>query len=451
VLLDYKGLVFLDGSIRNDWYSVLTNPLAPGKSKNEALYGGIAASFVLSDMVQLPSLITFSKLRASYGTSGTGNIDPYSTLVTYSINDIQYGGKFGSQSVGHIGTNTFPSQNLRPTINRTYELGLDLKFLSNRLGVDVTVYKSNSIDQLIKVSIPRPTAYAEYLLNAGNVLNKGIEIQAYGTPIKTPDFTWNVSLNIAANRNEVLSLAQGVDNLSGESARFGANLISKVGGQSFDIYGKAFERSPDGQIVYDAQGLPVISDQNQYMGNFTPDFFGGLTNTLNYKNISLSFLFDFKYGGEVFSLTNALAYTTGKHPKTLEGRENPFFEILGKGVAKVENSDGTVSYKENTTYANLSQYYGRYGIVAGENMFDATYVKLRQMTIGYTIPRSILEKTPFNSVDVSLTGRNLFFLKNGLSKIGLDPEATYSLNGLGFEYSNIPSTRSYGANINVKF
>lgn len=441
-LISYKNMVFLDGSIRNDWYSTLTNPLFPDDSENSALYGGANLSFVFSDAFQMPEFMTFGKLRASYGTSGNGTRSPYQLLVTYALQGIQYNGQYGSTSVGNIGTDTYPSDNLSPTITNSLEVGVDLRFLSNRVGLDFTYYKQNTKDQIFSASLPAPTSYNSYLVNAGDVENKGIEMVLNGTPIQKGDLTWDLSLNITSNRNTVLDLVEGIDNLSGESARFSANLLSEVGGQVRSIYGNVLMRDENGNIVHDAEGLPIIEDENKVLGNYAPDWYGGLTSTLRYKDFSLSFIIDTKQGGEIYSLTNAFAYWYGMHPETLVGRENPLFEIQGQGV----NEAG----EPNTAFASLDDYYAQFGNAASENIFDASYIKLRQLTIGYNLPAQLLSNTPFKTARVSLTGRNLFFLHNGLAKLGLDPEAVYNTGGSGFEYSTIPSTRSYGININFQ-
>ncbi|MEO0468288.1 MAG: SusC/RagA family TonB-linked outer membrane protein [Bacteroidota bacterium] len=440
-LLDYKGLIYFDGSIRQDWYSTLTNPLDPEASDNTALYGGGSLSFIFSEVLKIPTdVMTFGKLRLSYGVAGNGAPDPYRLLLTYGIGSIPFNGS----PLGSISTGTFPNQNLSPTITRSFEAGVDLRFFDNRVGLDVTYYTQNTVDQLFSASLPRPTSFDNFFLNAGDVQNSGWEVSLNTTPVRNKDLRWDIGLNFAANTNEVLALADGIDNLSGESARFNANLLSEVGGMVGSIYGTVMMRNDAGEIIHDANGLPMISPDREILGNYTPDWYGGLTTALSYKNFSLSLLFDTKQGGEIYSLTNAFAYLYGMHPNTLVGRENADFEIVGAGVGP----DGTGA---NTAAAQLDDYYAQFFNAASENIFDASYIKLRQLVIGYELPASIVSKTPFRGVNISFTGRNLFFIQNSLSELGLDPEAVYNLGSSGFEYSSIPSTRSYGFNLNVKF
>ncbi|MEO0734131.1 MAG: hypothetical protein AAFZ52_14945, partial [Bacteroidota bacterium] len=240
-----------------------------------------------------------------------------------------------------------------------------------------------------------------------------------------------------------IHLAEGIDNLSGESARFNANLLSEVGGQVNSIFGTVLERNANGQIIHDEAGLPRIAASREILGNYQPDWYGGLNSNLRWRNWSLGVLFDTKQGGEIFSITNQFALGNGSHPRTLVGRDSPDFTIVGEGVGP----DGSSA---NTVAAELDDYYGRISNAAEESIFDASYIKLRQVTLGYTFPNRMLANTPLRDLSISLTGRNLFFLQNGLGDIGLDPEAVYNLGGGGFEYSSIPSVRSFGINLNVK-
>jgi len=439
-LVDYKGLLFLDFSLRNDWYSTLTNPIDPDGSENAALYGGASASFLFSEAFKMENeTFTFGKLRASYGVAGNGAPDPYQLLLTYAIESIPFNGS----PLGRVATGTFPGSGLVPTTTNSLELGVDLRFFRNRVGLDLTYYRQNTVDQLFRASLPRPTSYDNYFLNAGDVENTGIEMALNVTPVRKDDFRWDLTFNFASNTNTVVALSEGIDNLSGESARFNANLLSEVGGQVNSIYGTKLERTADGRIVHDESGLPVIAGEREILGNYQPDWYGGLNSTLRYKNWNLGILFDTKQGGEIFSITNQFALSNGSHPRTLVGRDSPDFTIIGEGVG----ADGT---SVNTVAAPLDDYYGRIANAAEESIFDASYIKLRQLTLGYSFPNTMLAKTPFRDLSVTLTGRNLFFLQNGLSEIGLDPEAVYNIGGGGFEYSSIPSTRSYGINLNVK-
>jgi len=201
-------------------------------------------------------------------------------------------------------------------------------------------------------------------------------------------------------------------------------------------------RDAAGQIIHDESGLPMIAPEREILGNYQPDWYGGLNSNLRWRNWNLGLLFDTKQGGEIFSITNQFAIGNGSHPMTLVGRENADFEIVGAGV--------TATGGANSTAAPLDDYYGRLSNAASESIFDASYIKLRQATLGYTFPTVQVGGTKLRDLSISLTGRNLFFLQNGLDFLGLDPEAVYNIGGGGFEYSSIPSTRSFGINLNVK-
>ncbi len=438
-LIDYKGVFFLDLSLRNDWYSTLTNPNDPDGSNNSALYGGASASILFSEAFKMENeTFTFGKLRASYGVAGNGAPNPYLLLPTFTIESVQFGGA----SLGRITSGTFPGRDLKPTITKSLEVGVDLRFFRNRVGLDLTYYQQNTVDQLFQASLPRPTSYDRYFLNAGDVQNSGIEMALNVTPIKKTDLRWDLTFNFASNTNTVVALADGIDNLSGESARFNANLLSEVGGQVNSIYGTVLMRDAAGQIIHDESGLPMIAPEREILGNYQPDWYGGLNSNLRWRNWNLGLLFDTKQGGEIFSITNQFAIGNGSHPMTLVGRENADFEIVGAGV--------TATGGANSTAAPLDDYYGRLSNAASESIFDASYIKLRQATLGYTFPTVQVGGTKLRDLSISLTGRNLFFLQNGLDFLGLDPEAVYNIGGGGFEYSSIPSTRSFGINLNVK-
>ena len=436
----YKGFLFLDGAVRQDWYSTLTDPNNPDDSDNSAIYGSGALSFVFSDIVPLPSFFSFGKLRAAYGSAGNGAPDPFTTALTFNIEGQSFQGVNGPVAQGFVGGNRVPNPNLEPTRTRSFEIGADLRFLDDRLALDFTYYIQSSINQIFFPSIPFSSGFESAVVNGGDVENRGIEVLLTGTPLKINDFSWDVSLNFTRNRNEVKELTEGIDVLGGAAARFSANIESNVGDQVGNIVGTSLLRNDNGEIIHGEDGLPQLADERTILGNFAPDWYGGITNTFYYKNLSFSFLIDVKQGGEVFSLTNASALGNGKHKRTLEGRENPLFEIQGRGVGP----DGVTP---NQTFARLDEYYGRISEAASESIFDASYVKMRQMSIGYTLPESLLSRLPFTNVRFSVVGRNLFFLKNGLDEIGVDPEGLYNIGINGFEFGSLPSTRSYGFNL----
>jgi len=265
--------------------------------------------------------------------------------------------------------------------------------------------------------------------------------------VQTKNIGWNLSLNYSRNINKVISLNEGITELDfGPDRTFSANIVAQKGERIGDILGNVYARNDAGQIIHE-DGLPKIADEREILGNFTPDWYGGLNSTFTYKTWALSFLIDTKQGGEILSTTSSFGYLFGKHPNSLIGRDNPNFEIIGEGV----DVDGV---SPNTTAARVDNYYERISTISEENVYDASYIKFRQLALSYSIGDKVLDKAKFiKSATFSLVGRNLFFITNGLDLLGLDPESIYTAsNGdVGIEYAALPSTRSYGFNLSVKF
>ncbi|MFY0601989.1 MAG: SusC/RagA family TonB-linked outer membrane protein [Cyclobacteriaceae bacterium] len=446
--LDFAGFVYLDGSFRRDWYSTLSTQLGDQFSDNQADYGSVSASIIASEAFTLPDFVTFSKLRVAYGAAGSANIEPYKVLPSYIIEPQLYDNTRFSSSIlqvptGQIRGTSYSNSFLVPTVTRSLEIGTDTRLFRDRLRIDLTYYKENTIRQLLDVDLSKFTGYQSTTINSGDVQNQGIELQIGGRPIDSKNLQWDISLNYTRNRNKVLRIADGIDNVAGETGRFDVAVRSTVGAPTQEIYGTAFLRNENGDILYE-NGLPLIAPDRKRLGNFNPDFFGGITNTWTYKNFSLSVLIDYKIGGELHSLSNAGALGSGKHEATLVGRDNPFFQIIGEGVDQA-------SGEPNSEWVFLDQYYGRLAGIAEHSMFDASFVKIRQAVLGYDLPNNIVSKTPFSKVHFGIVGRNLFFLMNGLSDLGIDPEAVYNTGGAGFEYASLPTTRSLGFNLNLKF
>ncbi|MEO1517102.1 MAG: SusC/RagA family TonB-linked outer membrane protein [Bacteroidota bacterium] len=444
-LTSFNNFLYLDLALRRDYFSVLTNPRNPGGSENAITYGSAAASFVLSDAVSLPEWVSFAKLRLGYGTSGFGQIDPYSQIPTYNVDPNQKELPSGNVTLANINGDNFINPFLKPSLTTSYEVGADVRLLKNRLVIDLTLYRQTTDRHIFRSPLPSSTGYNIYEINAGEVRNQGIEALISYTVLKTKDLRWDWSLNITRNKNEVVRLADGVTQLNSASDRlFTANIISEEGGQIGQIWGTVHERDEQGRIVIGADGLPVVADERQVLGNYNPDWFGGLTSTLTYKGFSFSFLIDTKQGGELLSTTSGLGYFFGRHINSMQGRENPDFTLVADGV--------TVDGTPNSTPVRLDDYYGRISAIAENNVYDASYIKLRQLSFSYTFPNRLFGQVPIQDVTLSVVGRNLFFFQNGLSEIGLDPEALYTATraDVGFEYASLPGTRTFGFNLSIK-
>ncbi|MTG97263.1 MULTISPECIES: SusC/RagA family TonB-linked outer membrane protein [Myroides] len=428
----YKNKVFVDATLRNDWSSTLQ------KGNWSFMYPSVNTSFILSDIFNLPSVIDYSKLRFSFAEVGNGT-KPYQTLLYYSNS------AFASSATSPT---TLHNDDLKPERTRSYEIGYEQRMFKNRLSFDVTLYKTNTENQILTVPLNYATGYSKKVLNMGDIQNKGIELMVSGTPVKTKHFSWRTSLNWAKNENKILSLAEefegGDEQVIAQSGT--ASIIAKVGGSTGDLYGAKFVRNDQGQIIYNDKGLPEQSNDLHYIGSAYADWTMGWTNTLKYKNVTFSFTIDGQYGGKVYSQSHHKMSEQGKLKHTLYGREQGY--IVGDGV--VQNGDG--SFSPNTTQVAPADYYKEYYRRANleSNTFDASYVKLREVSLEYSFPKTVLDKLRLKKLSLSIFGRNLAMLSNFPL---FDPE-TAALNGgsmmPGVEMGQMPSPATYGFNLKLE-
>jgi len=425
----FRQYLFLTVTGRNDWSSTL--PL----DNNSYFYPSVSLSSVITDMFDVQSnILSFGKLRLSWAQVGN-DTDPYRLNNTFNYGTL-------SQSVTVPGE--IPNSQLKPEIASSYEVGMDVRFFENRIGLDMTYYDMTSRNQIINVQVPISSGYTSKVLNAGEIKNHGIEVIFNAVPVKSKSFKWDMTFNFSRNRSEVVELTEGIDNYIVASTGM-ATVEARIGGRMGDIYGQKLLRSPDGQIV-NSGGLPQVSPTIQKLGNYNPDWMGGIYNTFSYKGIYLGVLFDTKQGGQIVSLTHAAGSEAGILPHTLPGREGG---IVGEGV--VDNGDG--SFSENTVNVPAPNYYrARYHrTVTESHTFDASFVKLREVKFGYKFPSKLLSTTPFKSASISIVGRNLALW----TKVPhIDPETT-TIRGEtvipGFEFTQLPSSRSIGFNIGFSF
>lgn len=429
----YKNMVFVDATLRNDWSSTLE------KDNWSFMYPSVNTSLILSDMLNMGSVIDYSKLRFSFARVGNGT-DPYQTALYYNNSE------FGSSATAPT---RLPAKNLKPETTTSYEVGYEHKMFKNRLGLEVSLYKTLSKDQIIVVPLNYATGFANSIMNAGKVENKGIELVLNVTPVKTQDFSWDMILNWATNKNQILSLAKEFEGGDQQvlATSGNAQIIGKVGGTTGDIYGAKFKRNELGEVIYEENGLPVASTDIEYIGSAYADWTAGWVNTFKYKNLTLRMTIDGSYGGIVYSQTHHKMSEQGKLGHTLYGREQGY--IIGDGV--VANTDGT--YSPNTTKVAPADYYKSYYRRANleSNSFDASYIKLRDISVEYSFPKKIINKMGLERLLVSVYGRNLLTLS---SFPIFDPE-TAALNGSsmmpGVEMGQMPSPATYGFNIKLEF
>lgn len=438
--LSFKDYLFLDITGRNDWTSTLATPKDYGHSS--FFYPSVNLSGIVSEMVQLPKWVSFWKLRGSWAQVGSGGTTPYLTAYAYTPTN------FPS---GLANPTDIANSDLRPLITTSYEAGTDLRLFQNRVGVDVALYLNNTRNQIISVPIDRAAGYNATILNAGLVQNRGLEIEAYLKPFvsnRKGGFNWRTFGTYAANKNKIVSLAEGVTNyiMSGGPAGRGT-IEARPGGTMGDLYGIGYQRAPDGQIVYDESGYPLWTDTAIYIGNTTPKWRASWGNEFTCKNVRFSFLFDGQFGGVGYSLTHSVLAEEGKLDKTLPGRYNG---IVGDGV--IRNEDG--SYRPNDMIASdIQTYYkshfDRTNIES--NTFSTDYIKLRELRIDYTVKSRKLQSVGLKNLVVGIYGRDLLMFSDWPA---YDPQFGTLGDGQiykGFEIGQFPSTRSYGFNIKAEF
>ena len=439
--ISYEDMVFLDLTARNDWSSTLPS------DNNSYFYPSASLSVIATDLFEVPDALplSFAKVRASWAQVGN-DTEPYRLTNTYTFQPT-----WGS-TANVVAESDLANPDLQPEITSSYEVGTNLRFFEGRVQLDATYYRSSTRNQILRVPLASSTSYDTRLLNAGEVRNAGVETRLELTPIENiGGFGWDVSLNWARNRSTIVELAEGIDTFVLGEGPFGGSVQAREGGRMGDIYGRVFDRVEDpnsphtGEIIYE-DGLPQLTDEVQKVGNYNHDWQGGIGTTLSYNNLKLNVLFDVRQGGLIYSNTHA----TGIEGGTLEGTTCCRGEtVTGDGV--VQNADGT--YSENTESAQyvtwLRTYYARPNVEA--NSFDASYVKLREVTLKYNFTPSWLGETGIQNIGVSLVGRNLFLWTDVPH---IDPETTM-VNGAqrtpGFEVQQLPSTRSFGMNLRLDF
>lgn len=440
--LGYNDFLYLDATVRRDAYSSLP------KGNNVVTYPSISSSFIFSNLIK-QKWLSFGKFRANWAEVGNGAPDQalYDTYAKFPAFNGQ-----GLYSVASIKNNP----NLRPTITSNYEAGLELLMFDKRIGLDLGLYRSLSKDQIFKVPYSPATGVTSRYLNAGSIENRGIEIQLTATPVKIKDFQWDITLNWARNRNEVVSLAEGIDNLQLGTFGGGVSLNAQVGQPYGVIKGSDFTYL-NGERVVGTNGRYVIdSNTNNTIGNINPDWTGGLRNKLTYKDLSLSFLIDTQKGGDIFSLDMYYGLATGLYPETAGYNElgNPVRNSIADGggiILPGVQADGT----PNTIRTPGPEYYGN---IAGYRrqpnkafVYDASYVKLREVSITYNLPRKWVAKLSMESMRFSIVGTNLWIIQKNLPYA--DPESGLTSGNLssGYSVGSLPTTRNIGCNLTFKF
>lgn len=441
--LSYKNYLTLDGTIRRDASSTLP------KGNNTYYYPSVSLGFVFSQLVPSATWLSYGKLRGNYAE--VGNDAPfYITKDAYTI--ISPFGSAPLASVGGIRSNP----NLLPEKTKSAEVGLEMAFLKNRVGFDATYYRAESFNQILPTTVSTATGYSSKYLNAGTIVNKGVEISVYATPVRTSDFSWTINLNWTRNRNKVQSLFEGSSNLLLANFQGGVSVNATLGEPYGTLRGSDFVYdSATGQRVILANGrYKFSSTSNVVIGNPNPDWIGGINNTLRYRNVSLSWLVDFRQGGDVFSLDMYYGLATGLYPETagLNDLGNPLRLPIAQGggiIREGVTEDGKPNTKRVEAY-NFGAYGYRY-TPAKAFVYDASYIKLREVVLTYSIPKKVLGKiSVFKGIDLNLIGRNLWIIHKNLPYA--DPEETVSSGNLqGYQTGAYPTTRTVAFNLKLRF
>ena len=429
----YKDMFFLDFTGRNDWASILPT------ANNSFFYPSVTASAVLSDVFPVikEGSINFLKIRGGWSQVGsTGALGAYSLNQTFGLSNSGFGNQASVP-------NTQFNPNLKAETVTGIEFGIDAKMFGNRLRFSATYYDQQSADLLVPIQVTAATGFTNVWDNIADMSNKGYELQLGGTVIKKEDFSFDIDVNFAKNDNEVTSLGDLDTYVLG--GQWGVSLEAKPGQPYGTLIGRDFQRTAQGQVIYQ-DGLPLVDSTPQAVGNIAPDWTGGASFSFRYKNFDFSTLIDAKIGGDVHSMTYAWGRYAGTLSETMEGRETG---LVGDGVM----SDGNGGYVPNDVLVTAKAYNQRSfsNGVESSSIFDASYVKLRQISIGYSLPKEFIKNSVVKSLKLSIVGRNLAILYKRAPHI--DPETGFSAsNGnQGQEFGQYPSARNIGFNINLKF
>lgn len=438
----YKDYLYLDITARQDWSSTLANPYRTNSVG--FFYPSASLSFITSEYFKLPSVIDFSKIRFSASQTGSSGTVPYRTAYTYPLAD---NGTYPDGSLQN--PSTLPNPNLKPLKTVTYELGADIRMFKSRLGLDVALYKGNTRNQILDRIVDRSSGYTRQVINAGQIDNSGLEIALNGTPIKTKDFKWRTYMTFSTNKNKIVSMANTDSTVILRSSPVGgAQIVAKVGGSLGDMYGTGFLRSPDGQVIFDANsGLAQLSTTPVFLGNTIPKYRGSIGSEFTYKQFRLNVLFDAQQGAVAHSYTHGRLADFGKLSATLPGR---YSGIIGNGV--VQNADGSFSPNTTITKDITSFYNYTMGTSNGEGAtYKTDFIKFREARIDYRLPESVLKPLRLSRASIGVYGRNLFIWSTWPM---FDPEfGTLSGTDIvqGFEVGQFPSTRTFGFNLVIGF
>lgn len=447
ITFDYKNYLYVNLAGRNDWSSTVE------KENNRLFYPSASVSFIPTELMGETGFLNYLKLRLGYGTSA-GFPDPYSTRTTLSANARQFVDRAGNVITTNSNATYFEDNgagavlgnpDLKPELHKELEFGIDAQMFSNRLGLDLTLYRRITNDLITNAPLDPSTGYSSTTVNIGEIENRGIEVGLDVTPVQAGDFRWNVYTNFYAYKSVVNELGQELDEVN--IAGFNNQGNFAVEGEVYGVMkGSVIQRDEQGRAIIDGQGYYLLDPRVQIIGNPHPDFTLGLTNTFSWKGLTLSAQIDYRHGGDMFSGTAEALFARGLSKDTDFDRTQAF-------VLDGVTSDGT----PNTTMITATNlYFDNIGFGADElSVFDATTIRIRDVSLSYSIPKSALQNTPFGGISFTLSGQNLWY--NAIHMPTYSNVDTDALgfgadgNGLGFEFLNGPSVRRYGASVRVQF
>lgn len=446
--LNWNGYLFLDITARNDWSSTMS------KANRSYFYPSVSLSGVISDMVpklggQMPEWFTFAKVRASYAEVGN-DLDPYQLYNNFTVGKDENGNTTAAPG------NVLYDSSVRSELIKSWEAGFDIRFFNNRLGLDAAWYKTNATRQLLNLPMDPFSGYSSRKVNAGNIQNEGVEISLNGLILDNPKgLSWNSTAQFSLNRNKIIDLYPGVT-LYDIKTLDAIQIVAVQGSYYGDIYGQTFQRVEDkndpnyGKIIVGEDGLPLITTGKSKVGNQSPDWMLGWTNSFSYKGFNLSFLVDFRIGGDLYSATASNLYTRGNAAGTVVNGERQDF-IVPNSVVQTPNG-----YTENKVPVTHQNYWERIGSTGNYGLpemytYDATNIRLRNITLGYDFNKAMLKNTPFQRLRLSATCNNVWMIHYNLP--GIDPESVSATNtnATGFENGAAPTSRSFTFNVTVGF
>lgn len=457
----YKDYAYLEATVRNDVSSALA------ENYRSYWYPSVSGSVLLSNIFKMDNRkVSLLKLRGSWAEVG-GDTNPYQLDLAYNLHSF----KLNGVNMGKLSSTTVPYAGLKPTRTYSWEVGADLRFFDSRLNLDFTYYNTKTRDQILSLPISETTGYKYALVNAGEIANAGFEVQLTGVPVRTKNVTWETTVSFAHNKNKVNKLHADVTTYELARAAMTDTYIVAMEGEAYGaIVGKKFARTADGKIIVNNAGLPTYDTDLSVLGNGNYDFTLGWGHTFQWKSLSASMLFDMKFGAEIYSQSAVLTAYHGTSKMTLPGREEWYAsedarvsqnktaaEWVATGGLLVDgviqdgiDADGNPVYRQNDIYVNPETYWKNvYNNTPEPFIYDASYIKLREVSLSYTFGKKYFKNCPINSISISAFGRNLWLLWCNLPNI--DPESSYNSNKLGIEYGSLPSRRNFGFGLKIKF